>query len=44
MDLVQAIADLALAIHPGFNIIDASRVPLNDEPTGPGDVIKENGM
>ena len=44
LDLHQAVADLALAIKPQFNIIDASRVLLNGGPTGPGPVIKENRM
>lgn len=42
MDLHQAIGDLALAVRPGLNIIDASRVLLSGGPTGPGPVIKEN--
>jgi uncharacterized protein (DUF362 family) len=37
-----AIADLALAVRPGLNIIDASRVLLNGGPTGPGPVTKDN--
>ena len=41
MDLHQAIGDLALAIRPGLNIIDASRVLLNGGPTGPGPVTKD---
>lgn len=44
LDLHQAIADLALAIRPGLNIIDASRILLNGGPTGPGAVIKENRL
>ena len=42
MDLHQAIGDLALAVRPGLNIIDASRVLLTGGPTGPGSVIEEN--
>lgn len=42
LDLHQAIADLALAVRPGLNIIDAGRVLLNNGPTGPGPV-KEDG-
>ena len=42
LDLAQAVADLALAIRPQLNIIDASRVLLNGGPTGPGPVINEN--
>ncbi|MGD9402795.1 MAG: DUF362 domain-containing protein, partial [bacterium] len=42
MDLHQAIGDLARAVRPGLNIIDASRVLLTGGPTGPGSVIKEN--
>ena len=44
LDLSQAIADLALAILPHLNIIDASRVLLNGGPTGPGPVITENRL
>ena len=44
LDLSQAIADLALAIRPTLNIIDASRVLLNGGPTGPGPVIKEDRL
>lgn len=44
MDLQQAIADLALAIRPQLNIIDASRVLLNGGPTGPGPIQKENRL
>lgn len=36
IDLDQAIADLATAIHPNLNIIDASRVLLDRGPVGPG--------
>lgn len=42
MDLHQAIGDLALAVRPGLNIIDASRVLLNGGPTGPGPVTRDN--
>jgi uncharacterized protein (DUF362 family) len=42
MDLHQAIGDLALAIRPDINIIDASRVLLSGGPTGPGPVTKDN--
>jgi uncharacterized protein (DUF362 family) len=38
MDLHQAIGDLASALRPGLNIIDASRVLLSGGPTGPGPV------
>jgi len=44
LGLSQAIADLALAIRPGLNIIDASRVLLNRGPVGPGPVISENRL
>ena len=44
LDLNLAIADLALAIRPDINIIDASRVLLNRGPTGPGPVINENRL
>ncbi|MBN1348426.1 DUF362 domain-containing protein [candidate division KSB1 bacterium] len=42
MDLHQAIADLATAIRPGLNILDASRILLNGGPTGPGPILTEN--
>ncbi|KAA3655671.1 MAG: DUF362 domain-containing protein [Calditrichaeota bacterium] len=42
MDLQQAIGDLALALRPQLNVIDASRVLLNGGPTGPGPIIEEN--
>jgi len=42
LDLSQAIADLALVISPGLNIIDTSRVLLNGGPTGPGPIVKDN--
>jgi uncharacterized protein (DUF362 family) len=41
LDLHQAIADLALAVRPGLNIVDASRVLLNGGPTGPGPVAMD---
>ena len=44
MDLAQAVGDLALAIKPQLNIIDASRVLLKGGPTGPGPVITENRL
>ena len=44
LDLSQAIADLALVIRPGLNIIDTSRVLLNGGPTGPGPIIKDNRL
>ncbi len=44
LDLQQAVADLALAIKPQLNMIDANRVLLNGGPTGPGPVIKENRL
>jgi uncharacterized protein (DUF362 family) len=43
-DLHQAIADLALLIKPGLNIIDATRVLLNGGPTGPGPISEENRL
>jgi uncharacterized protein (DUF362 family) len=42
LDLHQAIGDLALAVRPGLNIIDASRVLLSGGPTGPGPVTRDN--
>jgi len=42
MDLHQAIADLALAVRPGLNIVDAGKVLLDNGPTGPGPV-KDDG-
>jgi uncharacterized protein (DUF362 family) len=44
LDLHQAIGDLALAIQPDLNIIDASRVLLNGGPTGPGPVSKDGRL
>jgi uncharacterized protein (DUF362 family) len=40
MDLDQAIADLATAICPHLNIIDASRILLDRGPVGPGPLEK----
>jgi uncharacterized protein (DUF362 family) len=42
LDLHQAIGDLATAIRPGLNIVDASRVLLSGGPTGPGPVTRDN--
>jgi len=42
MDLHQAIGDLAAAVRPGLNIIDAGRVLLDNGPTGPGPVTQDN--
>jgi uncharacterized protein (DUF362 family) len=42
LDLHQAIGDLALAIRPGLNVVDASRVLLSGGPTGPGPVTWDN--
>jgi len=42
LDLSQAIADLALLIRPGLNIIDTSTVLLDGGPTGPGPVLQDN--
>jgi len=42
LDLHQAIADLAVAIRPGLNIVDASRILLKGGPTGPGPIMKDN--
>ena len=44
MDLHQAIADLALAVRPGLNIIDAGRVLLANGPTGPGPVKNDGRL
>jgi uncharacterized protein (DUF362 family) len=44
LDLDQAIGDLALAVRPGINLIDARRVLLNGGPTGPGPVIEGDGL
>lgn len=41
MDLSQAVADLALLIRPGLNIIDSSTVLLDGGPTGPGKVLND---
>ena len=40
INLDQALADLAMAVRPGLNIIDASRVLLNRGPVGPGPLEK----
>jgi uncharacterized protein (DUF362 family) len=40
IDLDQAIADLAVAVRPHLNIVDASRVLLNRGPVGPGPLEK----
>ncbi|OYT13308.1 MAG: hypothetical protein B6I19_05810 [Bacteroidetes bacterium 4572_114] len=42
LEINQAIGDLALVIKPDLNIIDTSRVLLNNGPVGPGEVITEN--
>jgi uncharacterized protein (DUF362 family) len=44
LDLSQAIGDLATAVRPDLNIIDAGRVLLNGGPTGPGPVIEDNRL
>ncbi|MDP6777153.1 MAG: DUF362 domain-containing protein [Candidatus Latescibacteria bacterium] len=44
LDLSQAIADLATAVRPSLNIVDASRVLLSGGPTGPGTVVRENRL
>lgn len=44
LDMSQAIADLPLAIRPGLNIVDASRVLLNGGPTGPGPILNDNRL
>jgi uncharacterized protein (DUF362 family) len=44
LDLNQAIGDLALAVRPHLNLIDAGRVLLNGGPTGPGPVVEENRL
>ena len=44
LDLAQAIGDLALAVRPHLNIVDASRVLLDGGPTGPGPVVEENRL
>jgi uncharacterized protein (DUF362 family) len=44
LDLDQAIGDLALAVKPHLNLIDAGRVLLNGGPTGPGPVVEENRL
>jgi uncharacterized protein (DUF362 family) len=40
VDLDQAIADLATAVRPHLNIVDAGRVLLNHGPVGPGPMEK----
>jgi uncharacterized protein (DUF362 family) len=42
LDLHRAIGDLALAVRPALNIIDASRVLLSGGPIGPGPVTRDN--
>ena len=42
LDLHQAIGDLATAVRPALNIVDASRVLLNGGPIGPGPITKDN--
>jgi uncharacterized protein (DUF362 family) len=42
LDLHQGIADLAKAVRPNLNIVDASRVLLNHGPVGPGPVENAN--
>jgi uncharacterized protein (DUF362 family) len=42
LDLSRAIGDLALAVRPDINIIDASRVLLGGGPTGPGPILRED--
>jgi uncharacterized protein (DUF362 family) len=44
LDLAQSIADLALVLRPGLNLVDASRVLLNGGPTGPGQVIQDDRL
>ena len=44
LGLDQAIGDLALAVRPHINLIDARNVLLNGGPTGPGRVIKGAGL
>ena len=44
LDLDQAIGDLALAVRPHLNLIDAGRVLLKGGPTGPGPVIEGDGL
>jgi uncharacterized protein (DUF362 family) len=44
LDLDQAIGDLALAVRPHLNLVDAGRVLLNGGPTGPGPVIEGDGL
>jgi len=42
LEINQAIGDLALVVKPDLNIIDTSRVLLNNGPVGPGEMITEN--
>ena len=44
LDLDQAIGDLALAVRPHLNIVDATRVLLDGGPTGPGRVVEGNRL
>jgi uncharacterized protein (DUF362 family) len=44
LDLSQAIADLATAIKPALNIIEAKNVLLNNGPVGPGPIVKDNRL
>jgi len=44
LDLDQAIGDLALAVRPHLNLIDARKVLLNGGPTGPGPVVDGGGL
>jgi uncharacterized protein (DUF362 family) len=41
-DLHQGIADLAKSVRPNLNIVDASRVLLNNGPVGPGPIENAN--
>jgi uncharacterized protein (DUF362 family) len=40
IDLDQALADIAMVVHPHLNIVDASRILLNRGPVGPGPLEK----
>ncbi len=44
MDLHQAIGDLALAVRPDLNIVDAGKILLANGPTGPGPVKKDGRL
>jgi uncharacterized protein (DUF362 family) len=44
LDLDQAIGDLAMAVKPHLNLIDAGLVLLNGGPTGPGPIVKGAGL